>query len=229
MLPDLRQRSSRPELLDAPDIPRSDLRDNLRELDLINRWLGGHRVTLTGLQRLLTDHQRHWRIVDIGCGGGDTLRALAHWRELQGLQLSLTGVDLKSDCLDFARETCQGLDIEWLQADYRTLENTYDVIICSLFCHHLDDQQLRVFLSWCRTHAEHGLLINDLHRHGLAWAGIRFLTTLFSRSKLVRHDAPLSVLRGFIRSEWEQALSETGWQAELQWCWAFRYRVIGHV
>jgi len=249
-IPDLRQRSQALELLDAPDIPRADLWRNLAELDTINRWLGGHAVTLAGLQRLYTHlppkpperpgapesgAPRKLRIVDIGCGGGDTLKAITTWLKVAkvaqqaGLQVELTGVDLKPECLEFAQQACQGLDIQWICSDYRLLEAEYDIVLTSLFCHHLDPVQLHEFLLWAKQNAKLGLLINDLHRHPLAWWGIRLLTALFSRSHLVKHDAPLSVWRGFSRAELAEALAETGWKAELEWCWAFRYRVLGYV
>lgn len=245
--PDLRQRSQALELLDAPNIPRADLWRNLAELDTINRWLGGHAITLAGLQRLLvnlpprlseSEAPHRLRIVDIGCGGGDSLKAIAAWlkvakvaQQIQaaGLQLELTGVDLKPECLEFAQQACQGLNIHWICSDYRLLENEYDIVLTSLFCHHLDSVQLHEFLLWAKIHAKMGLLINDLHRHPLAWWGIRILTSLFSRSHLVKNDAPLSVWRGFSRSELAEALAETGWKADLEWCWAFRYRVLGYV
>ncbi|PIQ27705.1 SAM-dependent methyltransferase [bacterium (Candidatus Blackallbacteria) CG17_big_fil_post_rev_8_21_14_2_50_48_46] len=229
ILPDLRQRSQAQELLDAPELPQAELWRNLEELEIINRWLGGHRVTLQGLQRLIRDRQKTWKIVDIGCGGGDTLKAIAHWGQARGIKLQLTGVDLKPECLAFAQKACQGLEIKWICSDYRAIDSAYDIVLTSLFCHHLETAQLRQFLRWSQQSARHGLLINDLHRHPLAWGGIRLLTQLFSRSYLVKHDAPLSVWRGFERRELETLLAETGWKADLEWCWAFRYRVLGYV
>lgn len=233
-VPDLRRRSEALELLDAPDIPRADLWRNLAELDTINRLLGGHAVTLAGLKRLLRRQPASggdiWRIVDIGCGGGDTLKAIATWGQAEsGIKLALTGVDLKPECLEFAQQACQGLDIDWICSDYRDLDAEYDIVLTSLFCHHLTADQLREFLLWARKSAQSGLLINDLHRHPLAFWGIALLTRLFSRSYLVKHDAPLSVWRGFSRAELAEALAETGWKADLEWCWAFRYRVLGYV
>jgi SAM-dependent methyltransferase len=226
--PDLSQRSQALELLDAPDIPPEDLWRNLAELDLINRTLGGHAVTLAGLQRLIQDRSRVWRIADIGCGGGDSLKAIAAWAQRQGIKVALTGVDLKPECLEFARKSCQGLPIQWLATDYRAIEAEFDIIVTSLFCHHLDPSQLRDFLIWSGQRAQMGLVINDLHRHALAWWSIRLLTGLFSRSYLVRNDAPLSVWRGFSRSELELALADSGWKAEVEWRWAFRYLVVGY-
>lgn len=227
--PDLRYRSYALELLDAPEVSREELWCNLQELAFINRWLGGHRVILKGLERLHLDPQRIWRIADIGCGGGDTLQALAYWAKRRDLKLELTGVDLKPECLEFARQICSGLDIHWICSDYRLLSENYDIIMSSLFCHHLDAESLHEFFCWARNHAQIALLINDLHRHPLAWGAIWLLTKLFSRSRLVRHDAPLSVWRGFVRQELTELLQATGWQAEPEWCWPFRWRILAHV
>ncbi|WP_431211923.1 hypothetical protein ACQ86N_40085 [Puia sp. P3] len=72
-----------------------------------------------------------------------------------------------------------------------------------------------------------GWFINDLHRHPLAWGSIRLLTRLFSGSYLVKNDAPLSVLRGFSRSEWQRILQAAGIGGyTLRWKWAFRWLVV---
>lgn len=216
--------------MDAPGIDRAELWRNLEELDTINRWLGGHRVTLGGLEQLLPPGDRVWRVVDVGCGGGDTLSAIAAWARRSGRRVELTGVDLKPECLEFAARSCEGLGARFICEDYRLVEGDWDVVTTSLFCHHLSDAQLLEFLRWSRRSARVGLLINDLHRHPLAWLGIRVLTTALSGSRLVRNDGPVSVLRAFKRSELEAALREAGWsQARVRWAWAFRYQVLGHV
>jgi 2-polyprenyl-3-methyl-5-hydroxy-6-metoxy-1,4-benzoquinol methylase len=121
---DLNQRSEQDELLDAPDIKQADLFQNLAELDTINRYLGGHSLTLKGLEKLMGlpgqgSRQREWSILDIGCGGGDSLNAIYHWAQSQGLRLTLTGVDLKADCIRYASEHAVSKDIQWLVSDYR--------------------------------------------------------------------------------------------------------------
>ena len=85
-------------------------------------------------------------------------------------------------------------------------------------------------LGWMQEHARVGWFINDLQRHPLAWWSIRLLTGWLSRSYLVRNDAPLSVLRGFKRGEWERILQEARMKGySLQWKWAFRWLVEGKI
>jgi 2-polyprenyl-3-methyl-5-hydroxy-6-metoxy-1,4-benzoquinol methylase len=213
--------------MDAPDVSDAALHLCLGELDSINRWLGGYAVTLRGLEELLPVRAEPWRIVDVGCGGGDTLRAIAAWGERTGRTLELTGIDMQGGCLDYARRTCAGLDIEFVESDYRDVDRTWDVVASSLFCHHLSDQQLAEFLAWSHASADRGLVVNDLQRHPVAWLAIRSVLAVFGASPMVRHDGPLSVLRGFHATELQRALAASPWHADLNWQWAFRYRVIG--
>lgn len=234
-LPDLGQRSFAAELLDAPNIPREALWQNLRELDLINMRLGGYQTTLKGLKALLGPvSSRRWRIVDVGCGGGDTLARIAAWNRRQGYQLELVGLDLLPDCIAYAQHTHSpaafaGASIEWLVGDYQSYREPCDLVISSLFCHHLDNLQLSAFVGWLRQQARFGYLINDLHRHPLAYYGIAALTRLLSGSELVRHDAPLSVWRGFQRAELQAVFAEHQLYPRIRWDWAFRWLITGHV
>ncbi|HXB92538.1 MAG TPA: hypothetical protein VNU72_09625, partial [Puia sp.] len=50
---DFSRRSDEKELLDRDDIPFRDIERNMRELDFINTWLGGHGISISGLRRLL--------------------------------------------------------------------------------------------------------------------------------------------------------------------------------
>ncbi len=89
------------------------------------------------------------------------------------------------------------------------------------------DEELVAMLQWMQINSEKGFFINDLHRHPIAYYSIRLLTALFSRSWLVQHDAPVSVLRGFSRAEWERLLIDAGINEYfLKWKWAFRWLIV---
>jgi hypothetical protein len=101
------------------------------------------------------------------------------------------------------------------------------VAIATLFFHHFTAEQLSAVLKQLHTQVRVGIIINDLHRHPLAYYSIKWLTQLFSRSAMVKFDAPLSVLRGFSRSEWELILTKAGIRKyTLRWRWAFRWQII---
>jgi 2-polyprenyl-3-methyl-5-hydroxy-6-metoxy-1,4-benzoquinol methylase len=223
-------RSYEPELLDAPDIPKEMLFQNLSELDLINSRLGGHNATISGIKKLITDKHKTYHIVDIGCGGGDAILRIDRWARKNNFKVRFTGVDMNSDCIEYMKKYCAEVkDLKASVMDYRDFlksNSDIDIIHCSLFCHHLTDEQLSELFTFMRDHARTGFVINDLHRHWLAYYSIWFLTRIFNGSKLVKNDAPLSVRRGFSRDELRSFLSSAGLQeAELSWQWAFRFLI----
>lgn len=230
-MPDFTKRSYKKELLDRNDIPFNDIRRNMQELDFINTWLGGHDITLAGIQKLLPGNVGHSRqplvICETGCGGGDNLIAISRWCKKRHIDASFIGIDINPDCIEVARS--RSLPHSWwIVSDYKDVyfEQRPDILFSSLFCHHFNEDDLVTMLRWMHDNSEEGFFINDLHRHPLAYYSIRWLTAIFSRSYLVKNDAPLSVLRGFSRNEWEALLHRAGIPSfSLQWKWAFRWLV----
>jgi SAM-dependent methyltransferase len=225
----MQKRSYEAELLDADAIPTKDLYRNLQELNTINTLLGGHRITQLGLQSFKLKKGINYRILDIGSGGGDNLRTLAIWGRKKGLSLQLVGVDIKKDCVDYAREQCKDFpEISFIESDYRKLspaQLNFDIIFSALCCHHFNDDALKALLQFKFTHAKLGFFINDLHRHPLAYYSIKWLTAIFSNSYLVKNDAALSVKRSFKMQDWEQLLKPFE-QKKVKWEWAFRWLVM---
>ena len=118
----------------------------------------------------------------------------------------------------------------WITSDYSVVDfsnNKPSIIFSSLFCHHFNEQELELMLQWMHRNSALGFFINDLHRHTLAYHSIRILTSLFSKSYLVKHDAPLSVARGFTKKEWQVLLEKASLKNyTVSWKWAFRHLVI---
>ncbi len=228
-----KQRSNRKELLDEEDIPRELLFQNLRELELVNTWLGGLQITLAGFKHVLKSRAGNtpkFKVADIGCGGGDALRAMANYADQKGFQAKFVGIDLKSDCIDYARNASAKFDtISFVEADYKeAIHNDPEIthVHAALFCHHLTNQELIELFRFCREEKK-TLIINDLQRHPLAYYSIWAITRLLRGSKLVKHDAPLSVLRGFKKSELRELLEKAGIKTYyMRWKWAFRYLII---
>ena len=222
----LSQRAHPRELLDEEGIPFDDIRKNMQELESINTWLGGHAITLAGIRTLLGD-RKELHICEIGCGGGDNLKAIARWCGSKNIRLRLTGIDIKETCIEYAGQNLRGYGAELIASDYReaVLTSRPDIIFSSLFCHHFTDEQVAQILRWKEANAGLGYFINDLHRHPLAYHSIRVITGLFSSSYLVRHDAPVSVTRGFRRKDWENIIHLAGLSASasIEWRWAFRW------
>ena len=235
-MPVFHTRSYEPELLDRDDIPFEDIRRNMQELDFINTWLGGHDITIQGLKNLLvlffdvaSGVNTELHICEIGCGGGDNLRAIDKWMKKRNMGVLYTGIDINPYCISVAKSNAKLKQAQWITSDYKAVQfaNKPHIIFCSLFCHHFTDQELINMLRWMEANATVGYFINDLHRHRLAYYSIKILTSLFSRSYLVKNDAPLSVLRGFSRKEIERLMQQAG-QVEysIEWRWAFRWLVV---
>ncbi|HUR10784.1 MAG TPA: methyltransferase domain-containing protein [Flavitalea sp.] len=226
-------RSYEPEIIDNPDLPFIEISRNMKELRTINSLLGGHRLNIQALKIILADfsgEKKHpLKICEIGCGGGDNLKVLAKWCKDQNIPAEFTGIDINSNCIRYAREFCHGQTFEFIISDYREVDFSTqpDVIFSSLFCHHFKDEALVEMFHWMYENCCIGYFINDLHRHRLAYYSIRILTQIFSKSRLVKNDGPLSVLRGFIRNEFIQLLKNAGIRNfVLKWTWAFRWQVI---
>jgi len=226
-----KQRSYQKELLDEVDIPKELLYQNLKELEFINKYLGGHSISLNGLKEIVNGSKRY-NIIDIGCGGGDSLKAIAKWSKKRNYQLHLTGIDLKQDCIIYAQNNCKNYDeISFRCDDFRTAfseKEQIDIVHASLFCHHFTESEIVEFIKLCSDNKAI-FLINDLERNPIAYYSIKLLTSLFSKSSLIKNDAPLSVSRGFKKKEWITLLQKAGIKKyTVKNRWAFRHLIIAY-
>ncbi len=227
----LQTRSDKKELLDDEQVPFADIQHNMEELNTINTYLGGHAISISGLQKILyqQDSVTALTICEIGCGGGDNLLALAKWCRNKNIPVNFIGIDIKPACIAFAKSQCSDLGATWMANDYLQTDFSQkkpDIIFSSLFCHHFKEAELVTMLQWMKQNATKGFFINDLQRHLVAYYSIKLITSLFSDSYLVKNDAPLSVARGFTKKEWQQLLQQAGIEKySLQWKWAFRYLI----
>lgn len=225
------QRSTEKELMDDLDCSGEELAQTLRELKTINKWLGGNYVTTNGLSKIFNRYpQQSYTVADIGCGGGDMIRVMDNWAKNHKKQLNFTGIDANRNIIDLARVRLSDIPevIFEVQNVFETdfSEEKVDVSTCTLFTHHFTDNELAGLLKSLKAKSSLGIVINDLHRHWFAFYSIKFLTSLFSKSAMVRNDASLSVLRSFSKEDWENILSMAGiTDYRISWHWAFRWQV----
>ncbi len=229
---DLSSRSDKLELLDDPSVPFADIRQNMRELNTINTYLGGHKITLDGINKIISksNQKKSLTICEIGCGGGDNLSAIDKWCTKNLIDARFIGIDINLACIEFARLQYPELKANWIHSDYQLVNlefNQPDIIFSSLFCHHFKDASIIQMLQWMKKNAQAGFFINDLHRHPLAYYSIKVITAIFSKSYLVKNDAPLSVARGFKMKEWKYLLKSAGIIDDcVNWKWAFRHLIV---
>ncbi|RAI84790.1 methyltransferase domain-containing protein [Algoriphagus yeomjeoni] len=225
------QRSEEKELMDDLNCSGEELNQTLRELKTINRWLGGNYVTTAGLAKIFKSYpQDSYTVADIGCGGGDMIRVMNNWAKSRGKAVNFIGIDANRNIIDLARVRLFDLtEVTWetqnvFEAEF-SIEKV-DISTCTLFTHHFTDSELVALLDSLRAKSRLGIVINDLHRHPFAYYSIKWLTRVFSKSKMVRNDACLSVLRSFSRSDWERVLQSALIENfKISWHWAFRWQV----
>jgi 2-polyprenyl-3-methyl-5-hydroxy-6-metoxy-1,4-benzoquinol methylase len=211
---DFSKRAYLTELMDEP-CEYEDLRSCLRDLEQVNRFTFGYKPTLDWLNRQLPHLPRHRTIhvVDVGCGGGDMLRKVAAWADAKKLAVKLTGVDLNPYATRTAQEfTDTNLPIQWVTGDVYSFEPEIpiDIVISSLFTHHLDDEEIVQFLMWMETTAQLSWFVNDLSRGPKAYAMFQLLAGCFRWHRFVRHDGPVSIRRSFSVDDWSSYARQAG-------------------
>jgi SAM-dependent methyltransferase len=205
---DFSQRANLIELMDQP-CNYNDLRSCLHDIARVNSLTFAHRPTLCWLDELVEAmpiSSEPLRIVDVGCGYGDTLRRIHAWAAKRKIAVTLTGIDLNPDAIRAAKEaTASSQRIEWMVGDALSAHPTgeTDVVLSTLLTHHLPNPEIVRFLRWMEETAQYGWFINDLHRQRLPYKLFR-LWAKFSRwHAFVRHDGPVSIRRSFVSEDWE--------------------------
>lgn len=228
--PRLAARSTQDEWMDDLAATEPAFASALRDLELVNRASFAYRPTLRWLDRLVRrTGATRLSVLDVGSGGGDMLRAIAGWGARRGVALELAGLDRSPWAARHAAAAAPDLGARWITADLFELDpaERFDVVLCSLFTHHLPDPVLAHFLQWIGARATRGWLISDLHRHPIPWAVVWAGVRLFRMDPMVVHDSTVSIARGFTRADWARVLATAGVAAEVRWAFPFRWTVTG--
>jgi len=224
-------RSEDQEIMDDLGYNGPILLDSLDKISKINQWLGGNIVVINGLKKALENHPKNEpiTIVDLGCGSGDILREVSRFGKKNGYQFRLIGLDANQHTIDYAYTLSEAYDnIEFKVIDVFSKafnEVDYDLALSTLFFHHFKERELVSFLQPVLEKAKLGIVVNDLHRHKLAYYLFKVLC-LTIKNKTVIEDGLTSVLRGFKREELVEISQELNTNYQIQWKWAFRFQWI---
>ncbi len=216
-MPDFSRRDTTPELMDTEAVDYEDFRTCLVQLEQANRLSLAYRPTLAFFDRLYRDGRlppgSRIAIVDAGSGYGDMSRKVDAWASRRGVDVSIVGVDMNPWSARAATEVTEpGRPITWVTADlfdYRP-EGGIDIVMCSLFTHHLPDEMLVRFLIWMESNARLGWMINDLERHWLPYRALKIGFRLTRRHRFIQHDGPVSVASAFQPADWVRLLTKAG-------------------
>lgn len=233
-MPDFRRRHTDPELMDDLSITDERLAVALRDLRRVAHLLGGTAATIRALAPHLPA-DRPARVLDVGTGGADVPEALVRWAARSGRLVHVEGIDLNpatlalaAGWLDARLPAALRRRVTLREGDACALpyaDGAFDVAHAGLFLHHFDAVEAPRILAEMGRVARI-VVVNDLHRHPLAYHAIRVLARA-SRSEMFRHDAPLSVLRGFTGAELDAATAAAGLVGTRAWRWAFRWVFVG--
>src|SRR2546422_3220261 len=156
MLDTFARRAVEEEIMDDLREPDSEFAAAYRELEIINRWLGGVRA----IERFLPDNSQ-LLILDVAAGACDVSEALLNRNALR-----IVVLDLNAKGLTLAKKSWPVVG-DALNLPFR--DRTFDVVMASLFFHHLSDENCARVLAQMWRIARRRVLVNDLHRHPLAY------------------------------------------------------------
>ncbi len=203
---DLTIRHRRRELMDDPALDVAEHIRALQGLARINRLSRSDAILWPAIAELVRDaRETPLRVLDLASGGGDVVLALAARAAAVRLNIEFEGSDVSADAVRFATakaaERRTATHFEVLDVLNEPIPDGYDIVMCSLFLHHLEDEQAVTVLSKMAVAARRRVLVNDLIRsragYLLAWAGCHLL----SRSPIVRYDGPVSVAGAYTIAE----------------------------
>jgi SAM-dependent methyltransferase len=195
-----------PEIIDQPDLAVDRHRHALRGLERINWWSGSVRLFWPALASLAREQApRAIRVLDVGAGGGDVLRALRRRAARAGLPMTLDGCDRSAAAVAYAQERADaaGAGLRFFAHDVLAgeLPDDYDAVVCSLFLHHFDEQQSIAILRRMAAATRHFVLINDLRRCFSGWLLAHVAGRVLTTSGVVHVDGPRSVAAAWTRCE----------------------------
>ncbi|MFT7073492.1 MAG: 2-polyprenyl-3-methyl-5-hydroxy-6-metoxy-1,4-benzoquinol methylase [Patiriisocius sp.] len=231
MFIDTTNRSTKIEIMDDLDISGEALINSLDQLANINKWLGGNKTTIDSLKTILKTNPKDKviSIVDLGCGNGDMLRKVAHFGRKNGYKFDLLGIDANQATIDYAIQLSANFpEITYKKEDVLSKEfanHTYDIAMCTLFLHHFEDPIALDFIETLLKNAKIGVVINDLHRHWLAYYLFKLLTSVVG-NEMTREDGLTSILKAFKRQDLDRFSKKINFKSTITWRWAFRYQWI---
>lgn len=218
----LATRATADELMDADDLDEGTYSAVVRDLAQVNTLTMARRPTLAFLADVVrrklgqsndpATKRVSLKILDVGFGDGDMLRAVHHWGAARSIDLTLVGIDLNPRSAPAARSRTPGaMRIDYRTGDYESCAGEgYDCVLSSLVAHHMTPTQLIAFLRFMDRESESGWFVNDLHRHGFAYVGFPLLATLMRWHPIVRHDGRLSIARSYRPDEWPVIFEKAG-------------------
>jgi 2-polyprenyl-3-methyl-5-hydroxy-6-metoxy-1,4-benzoquinol methylase len=226
----LNNRDRQPEVMDQPGLdPKEHAKalSGLRRINTISRCSVGLFRAIESLA--IRQPTNPLRVLELACGGGDTAIDLALMAKQKGLALEIHACDLNPEAVEISRSNAmkREADITFFTADALakpTDQYTFDVVYCTLFAHHLDEEAVVHLLEAMALRSRKLVLVDDLIRSRLGFALAWIGTRLLSRSWVVHTDGPLSVRGALQPDEMMSIAKQAGLKnAQIKRSWPERY------
>lgn len=230
---DTTYRTDAAEIMDDFSLKGKLLIDALDKIAVINQWLGGNKLTLNGVEKLIQDIPKESPIciLDLGCGNGDMLRSLADYAVTNQRNFTLIGIDANEFTLQYAKESSINYpNIKYLSEDifeFDWAHYSIDIALCTLTLHHFKDEKIIDFIQTLNQKTNVGIVVNDLQRSKVAYRLFQIICFVFQLNKMSKEDGLTSILRGFKKEEliaFSNKLKLANYT--IAWKWAFRYQWI---
>jgi 2-polyprenyl-3-methyl-5-hydroxy-6-metoxy-1,4-benzoquinol methylase len=233
MLVNTRYRSEEAEIMDDFNLHGPELEKALTSIARINQLLGGNRLTISAVNEIVsaTGKDKTIKILDMGCGNGDMLRALSKLAIRKNYNFSMAGIDANVFTVQNARKLSTAYpEISYTRADLldpQFAPEECDIILFTLTLHHFTDEQILTLLEKSARCARLAIVINDLERSRISYILFSIISKVFRLSKMNDTDGKLSILRGFKRKELKALARKMNFKNySIRWKWAFRYQWI---
>lgn len=193
----LRTRTRIPELMDDPALDAGEHRRALAALARINRISGSAGVLWPSIRKLARELNRPLRLLDVATGSGDVPRKLLARASRAGIALEISACDLSPVAI--AEATREPSTARFFVHDvlHTPLPTGFDIVTCSLFLHHLSEEDAIALFANMESATRHLILVNDLWRSRFNFCAVWFACHMLTRSRVVRFDGPASVRSAF--------------------------------
>jgi SAM-dependent methyltransferase len=223
--------ASRSELMDRLDASPAELARSLTDIARLNR-IGATRSIQRHLAPFFARRPsgEALRVLDVGTGAADIPLALARWARRRGRRVRIVALEVHPAISRYAARAVDGTpEVHVVAGD--ALEppirpGSVDVAVCSLVLHHLPEEAVVALLRRMAEVVRVGFVVSDFRRGRVAWAAVWLVTRAISRSRMTRHDGPLSVRRAYTPAELARLATRAG-LPDIRWHRAPAFRQIG--
>ena len=224
-------RSTEKEQMDNLDLSGDDLNKTLSGLSTINKYLGNTSTTFKAVKKEILKTNKSLKIIDLGCGGGDNLRAISNWCQANNRPIELLGIDGNNHIIQHAMQrNNKNSPIKYLQADILDVDFVLpvcDILISSHFMYHFTDIEIVSFLKKSKNSISSKIIFSELQRNSFAYILFKIGAIFMPFSSNVKQDGLAAIRRAFTKKELIAVLELAEFKEyKINWKWAFRFLIL---